>query len=101
VLGEWIITKERLLLSEVVKDVNLQKSEEGLPEGFAEKYHLTLRETEVAQLIADRKTYKEMGDTLFVSLPTIKSHCSSIYSKTGVKNKAGLYSLLRDFDFTL
>lgn len=49
---------------------------------------LSKRETEVLQLLAKGKTYKEIAETLFVHPETIKSHLKSIYAKLNVHNKA-------------
>lgn len=49
---------------------------------------LSKRETEVLQLVAYGKTYKEIAETLFVHPETIKSHLKSIYTKLNVHNKA-------------
>lgn len=48
---------------------------------------LSKRETEVLQLLAYGKTYKEIAETLFVHPETIKSHLKSIYTKLNVHNK--------------
>jgi DNA-binding NarL/FixJ family response regulator len=56
--------------------------------GIQENEHLlTARETEVLHLIAKGKSYKEIADTLFVHLETIKTHIKNIYSKLQVNNK--------------
>lgn len=51
---------------------------------------LTSRELEVLELIAQQKTTKEIAAELFVSPKTIEAHKSNLFSKTGVKNMAGL-----------
>lgn len=53
------------------------------------KSPLSKRETEVLQLLAKGKTYKQIAETLFVHPETIKSHMKSIYVKLDVHNKAG------------
>jgi DNA-binding NarL/FixJ family response regulator len=49
---------------------------------------LTTRETEVLNLIAKGKSYKDIADTLFVHVETVKSHIKNIYFKLEVNNKA-------------
>lgn len=49
---------------------------------------LTTRETEVLHLIAKGKSYKDIADTLFVHVETVKSHIKNIYFKLEVNNKA-------------
>lgn len=49
---------------------------------------LTSRETEVLNLIAKGKSYKDIADILFVHVETVKSHIKNIYFKLEVNNKA-------------
>ena len=48
---------------------------------------LSGRELEVLSNIANGLTNQEIADKLFVSLNTIKTHTTNIYSKLGVKNR--------------
>jgi DNA-binding NarL/FixJ family response regulator len=48
---------------------------------------LTEREKEILQCIADGKSNKEISDTLFVSVETVKSHIKNLYKKLNVKNR--------------
>jgi DNA-binding CsgD family transcriptional regulator len=52
--------------------------------------NLTYREIEVVCLIIDEKTTKEMAQSLYVSVETIKSHRKNIKKKLHVKNVAGI-----------
>lgn len=54
-------------------------------------YGLTTREKEVADYLVKGHTYAKIGEDLFISLPTVKSHVSNIYRKVGVKNKMELF----------
>lgn len=49
---------------------------------------LTTRETEVLQMLAKGQSYKDIADTLFVHIETVKSHIKNIYFKLQVNNKA-------------
>ncbi|PID76608.1 MAG: hypothetical protein CSB24_05705 [Deltaproteobacteria bacterium] len=51
---------------------------------------LSGREKEVASLVAKGLTNQEIADQLFVSVRTVKAHLSSIYEKTGLKNRLEL-----------
>jgi ATP/maltotriose-dependent transcriptional regulator MalT len=48
---------------------------------------LSERELEVLDLICDGKTNKVIGEELFVSINTIKSHVLRIYEKLDVNNR--------------
>lgn len=48
---------------------------------------LTARELEVLGCLARRLSYQEIGEALFISLPTVKSHASNIYGKLGAGNR--------------
>jgi DNA-binding NarL/FixJ family response regulator len=49
--------------------------------------HLTQREKEVLQLIAEGKVNKEIADLLYIGTETVKSHVKNIFKKFGVKNR--------------
>jgi DNA-binding NarL/FixJ family response regulator len=51
---------------------------------------LSKREQEVALFVAKGMSNQEVADTMFVSLRTIKAHLSSIYEKTGLRNRLEL-----------
>ncbi|MBO6517554.1 MAG: response regulator transcription factor [Bacteroidia bacterium] len=48
---------------------------------------LSNRELEVLELMAKGHTNQEIGDALFISLPTVKTHASNIYEKMDVKRR--------------
>lgn len=48
---------------------------------------LTERELEVLRLLASHRTYKEIGETLFISTNTVKYYTKSIYSKLGANRR--------------
>jgi DNA-binding NarL/FixJ family response regulator len=48
---------------------------------------LTEREREILKCIADGKSNKEISDSLFVSVETVKSHAKNLYRKLNVKNR--------------
>ena len=51
---------------------------------------LSKREQEVALFVAKGMSNQEVADKMYVSLRTIKAHLSSIYEKTGVRNRLEL-----------
>jgi LuxR family maltose regulon positive regulatory protein len=48
---------------------------------------LTQRESEVLVLLAKRLKYREIAQSLFISMPTTKKHISHIYAKLDVNNR--------------
>jgi DNA-binding CsgD family transcriptional regulator len=64
------------------------------------KLGITQREQEVLQLLVTGKTYKEIAAELFISLPTVKTHVSNIYSKAKVRNRLELSNLINNISWT-
>ena len=48
---------------------------------------ISARELEVLQLMAGGHSNQEIADKLFISLPTVKSHSSSLFAKLDVKRR--------------
>lgn len=59
-----------------------------------ERFGLSRRETEVAELLCLGSTNAEIAATLRVSLATVKTHVLHIYAKCDVRTRAGLTHLL-------
>ncbi|MCF6466726.1 LuxR C-terminal-related transcriptional regulator [Clostridium sp. Cult2] len=55
---------------------------------------LTERENEVLQLILTGKSNREIGEKLYISESTVKTHVRNIYSKYDVSKRAELISML-------
>lgn len=51
---------------------------------------LSKREQETALYVAEGMSNQEMADKMYVSLRTVKAHLSSIYDKTGLRNRLEL-----------
>jgi DNA-binding NarL/FixJ family response regulator len=58
---------------------------------------LSKREKEVAEYVVRGMTNQEIAEKLFVSLRTIKAHLSSIYDKTGLRNRLELGLRLKGY----
>ncbi|MHB8839051.1 MAG: helix-turn-helix transcriptional regulator, partial [Gemmatimonadaceae bacterium] len=56
---------------------------------------LTSREQEIARLIAQRKTNKEVGAALDISARTVGTHLSNIFEKLGIESRGALVDLVR------
>lgn len=51
------------------------------------KFDITSREYDVLKLMSEGKSNKQIAEELFLSLPTIKTHSSSIYKKLKVSRR--------------
>ncbi len=67
---------------------------EGLA-GLARDARISDRELEIIRLLAMGLDNREIGKRLFISPKTVKNHITSIYAKTGVRNRVQLVNLLR------
>lgn len=63
---------------------------------FINKYKVSNREKEVIELLLKGKSYKEIMDKLFISMPTVKTHVSNIYNKTNTNSKIELANLIKN-----
>ena len=59
-----------------------------------DRYHLSRRETEVAELLCVGATNAEIARALGLSLATVRTHVLHIYAKCRVRTRAGLTHLL-------
>ena len=66
------------------------------PLGLVEE--LTDREAEVLRYLATALSQREIAAQLFVSLNTVKSHCSAIYRKLGVADRSAAVQAARDLE---
>jgi DNA-binding NarL/FixJ family response regulator len=57
---------------------------------------LTEREQEVARLVGEGATNREIAQLLFLSPKTVERHLSNMFKKVGARNRAELTSRLRD-----
>jgi two-component system nitrate/nitrite response regulator NarL len=60
------------------------------------KMTLTRREREIALVLAEGLTNKEIAQRLHISLPTVKSHVHCILRKLGVERRDQVFGRLRD-----
>lgn len=74
-------------------------SEEGSNQAVGDdlfaKYEISPREQEIIQLILQGHTYQKIGETLYISTNTVKTHISNIYAKCGVKSRYELMVLFK------
>lgn len=64
------------------------------------RYEITPRESEVLIQIVKGKSYSEIAELLFISMPTVKTHISRAYRKMNISNKIELINLLNVNTFT-
>lgn len=89
-IGPLGYTGKRLLLeSSAVDDLYLLAARS--PNALQQ---LTARETDVAQLFGEGKTYKEIARVLGLAPNTVRHHIRAIYGKLGIKDKASVAHLL-------
>ena len=55
----------------------------------------TEREKEIAVLIAEGLTNRQIADRLYISEGTVKNYISSIYDKTGIHDRVKLAVVLK------
>lgn len=85
------------MLHEKIEDV--LKSKDNDENKYIKKimpYHLTPREQEVTLLILNGCSYKEIAESLYISIHTVKQHARHIFEKCDVKNRRFLYKLFRE-----
>ena len=91
-LGIWLATqlynkkKTIIIEKEIVRTVEV-KAPATINKNAGEQFQLTGRELEVLECIAQGMRNAEIGERLFLSLSTIKSHTSSLYSKLDVRSR--------------
>ncbi|TCK27751.1 helix-turn-helix transcriptional regulator [Pseudonocardia endophytica] len=56
---------------------------------------LSDREREVAELVVQGRTYKEIGETLFISAKTVEHHVARMRQRLGVTGRGELHAQLR------
>jgi LuxR family maltose regulon positive regulatory protein len=59
---------------------------------------LTAKEHEVLRLLATRLSRREIGQRLYVSLNTVKTHQRALYRKLGVETRAAAVTRARELD---
>lgn len=67
-------------------------------DSIAVKYGLSEREKEIARLICQGKSNKEMADQLFLSVNTVKVHTSKLYRKLGAAGRLQAVEIIGGMD---
>jgi DNA-binding NarL/FixJ family response regulator len=88
-LQEALATGQAMSLEQAVayaQNIPFHKSEEREAKGSADS--LTGREREVAKLIAEGKTNRQIAEELVLSRRTVEKHAGNILSKLGLTSRA-------------
>jgi len=90
-LGIWVanqISRPKIKTVVVEKEIKVPEPNSYIPnECELKKLHLSAREYEVLQLLAKGKSNAEIGEELYLSIHTIKTHVSNLYLKMDVKSR--------------
>jgi DNA-binding NarL/FixJ family response regulator len=85
--SDLVSAVQRVLDGERVIDPAILVSDRGSEDATEEASVLTAREREVLVLLAGGHSNREIASSLYVSLPTVKTHLAHIYAKLGAKNR--------------
>ncbi|OJW80283.1 MAG: hypothetical protein BGO69_05475 [Bacteroidetes bacterium 46-16] len=97
---DTLVRQQKAILSRTIASLNHANQLEGtsyITSKFDEncrRLQLTARESEIVQLIAKGKSYKQIANKLFIAENTVSKHVQNIFEKTGVSNKVELINLL-------
>lgn len=78
-----------------MKHLEYQLKTETQMERIFNKFKVSPREQEIIRLVLKGKSNKEIEDTLYISLPTVKSHIYNAYKKLGVKSRVELIHFIQ------
>ena len=77
-------------LPEDMPDVSRLRSS---TEALFQHYNISPREQEVVHLVLEGRSNQEIGEALYISLSTVKTHLRNIYQKANVKSRYELMTL--------
>lgn len=89
-LGIWVashLAKPRIRTVVVEKEVFLPAEDGFINEAELERFNLTEREYEVLQWLTRGYSNAEIAETLFLSVSTVKTHVSNLFSKMEVRSR--------------
>ena len=61
-----------------------------------QQYNISPREKEIIELLLQGYSNQKMGELLYISLSTVKTHLRNIYSKFGVKSRYELITFFQN-----
>ena len=99
VLGIWLglkLTGRQQTI--VVKEIPVPAGEAFIPDARKrEDLHITRRELEILELIAQGLSNREIAEKLFVSENTVKTHSSRVFDKLGARRRTQAVQLGKEF----
>lgn len=99
VLGLWLglkLTEKRKTI--VVKEIPIPAGGPFIPDKRKrEDLHITRRELEILELIAQGLSNREIAEKLFVSESTVKTHSNRIFEKLGARRRTQAVQLGKEF----
>jgi LuxR family maltose regulon positive regulatory protein len=84
-LGVPAEAAQRTRLPDVARSIESETAEQ-----------LTQKELEVLRLLATRLSRREIGERMYVSLNTVKTHQRAVYRKLGVEDRAAAVTRARE-----
>jgi len=81
---------------EILKPLSVKTEFSGSYEAFLSEHEISPRESDIVKAICKGLTNKEISETLFISLQTVKDHTHRIYIKTGARNRVDLINRLKE-----
>ncbi|MEO6119241.1 MAG: response regulator transcription factor [Terriglobales bacterium] len=98
-LGIWLGLKlTRPQTTVVIKEVPVARSGPfAVDHEKLEELHITTRELEILQLIAEGLRNREIAEKLFVSENTVKTHSSRVFDKLGAKRRTQAVQLGKEY----
>lgn len=75
---------------ELLIDMNLTSCDPKTIEANCKRFGLTLKETEIVELICQRLKYREIAEKLFISPRTVDKHAENIFTKLSINKRADL-----------
>ncbi len=98
-LGIWLglkLTGRRQTI--IVKEIAVPAGGAFIPdERKREDLHITRRELEILELIAQGLSNREIAEKLFVSENTVKTHSSRVFDKLGARRRTQAVQLGKEF----
>lgn len=87
------------LNSKMISNLNAEQRELGNKHDkvnslYSRKYGLTKREVQILIMVSQGKGYKDIAESIFISVNTVKKHMTSIFVKFHVKNRVQLINFL-------